>query len=822
MNNNTAPRTGAVLALLLCLSALGPLPGSASSPTDPCALNEVTLTAPAFIVPKGTTRILNESTTIHAQTVSVLGVLRTRDAQPGQDAPSLCIEAATLDVGGILCTGSGGDGQDRIASGSNQTLKGGDGTSGGTLVLRLQSPPSVASGATICTGNGGMGGSAMSTQRSQFLECSPLIGVQITWQQREQQQPIVPVAKNTVYCLRGNAPDAALPSCRDPALQDKCNKVPVCRGLQASLLALAASLVATMDQLDLPYQNNGAAAMMGLQQTLRAWCGVELPCEQVTNSPDCVPPTHVPTCHELTGHDTCVPQDDPCQTAPAACNPGPACQGLMAYLADLLYHQPSSQDQGAADLAALDVGVNQAVQDCTPHAPTCQQVTGSPDCVPTVPCLMPCVPEVPGGICDSERAPSSAAGGKGGDGGEISLTYLHEPATGTIAPHSLVVGNGGAGGNAFAFGTPYGPKHATGGDGGTSIATVNGATPMNMSWFHSGLGGNGGSATAENANCVTLPCDFQYLVWCSVDIVRQNVCFDTTPPYIGLGSVSNFCQDLENILKQALGLEVPLVGPPGKAASGYTGNAVAGGDGAEGHQGSYGADASLQFGTDGGSASAGCPGASTPGGAGGSGGGGGNGNPGSATGGAGSFGLLRGGDGGHASYQASNGGNGGKGGSGGRADRSICGTVAEAGDGGDGGNGGNSGTGRSQGGEGGDSALAGGKGGDASGTVGTPGAGGTGGNGGASTLECDATGTTCWPSAPGAWGCGGHTGNYGVVHIEGGPGGKNLLVPNESGPLNGPPGMPSPATTGIDLPASTPPQTYNSHGGGSPRNPPCP
>jgi hypothetical protein len=133
----------------------------------PCGAHQVAVDS--YLVPAGIKEELTQATTIVATSVEVAGVLTTQNAELGQSAPSLCIEAETVVVDGVLCTGSGSDGVRDLAPEDGQSI-GTDGTSGGDLVIRLVDDPNtaaqpslvVAPEAKLCTGSGGNGGDANS------------------------------------------------------------------------------------------------------------------------------------------------------------------------------------------------------------------------------------------------------------------------------------------------------------------------------------------------------------------------------------------------------------------------------------------------------------------------------------------------------------------------------------------------------------------------------------------------------------------------------------------------------------------------------------
>jgi hypothetical protein len=893
-------RLGAATLVFIMAAAVIQVPVSATLPasTDPCAGYE-TLSVPTFEVPLGAVRVFDQPTKIKADTVQVLGTLMTKDASPGKNAPGLCIEAESYTVTGTICTGSGHDGEDRMAVGSNQTVQGGAGTNGGPLHLTVIDNPlvpgapsfNVVPGA-ICTGQGGDGGGSVSDSSGIFT-CLPrvneslLIGPQ-------NISPGVQGLASLVYCLLGGIDMPQIPDCEQLTGSSSCvPTTPTCQDLVNLIQGLSSqqfwghgdstltiNTITSVDLLrellekcglqlptceDLTHRNPCLPAIPSCEDLVgdssciptppceqsqpqfgSSSCVPPLPCDQIVGTSTCIPRTPTLPCDQLVGTSNCIPRVPnvpSCENTPARniCDPGSLCQNLMYFLADLLYNQHQAAVLGSSnatlDYGALNVVGQQTISECNPPptpVPSCQQVTGYSTCTPPLPDLLRginCGPistsNICGvGVCQSEDGVTASQGGNGGEGGLLSLN-LPPDATVNVPSRSLLLGSGGRGGNAFTFGTPYGSNNALGGNGGGSAAEVNGAmTSEQLSWFSSGVGGQGGSGFAESANCIPLPCALEALTWCVLDYVVQQVCSGapTPPSYVDV-SVSDFCTDAQNLIERALSLDVPLIGTPGSAATGATGPALGGGDGANGAQGKSGVDMSADIGASGRDGGVGLSCSVQDAGSGANGRSGGSGDFGSATGGTGGLGLLRGGDGGHAGYTASNGGGGGVGGRGGNgAKNPICTwDRAQPGAGGDGGDGGASGPGRSQGGAGGPSFVIGGRGGDASGTTGAPGHGGAGGSGGAGSYgSCAPFSDTICFDPPGAQGCGGRSGNVGVVHVQGGPGGENLLIGGANKLFNGPDGTPPPATNGLDLPAQAPPQTHGPPGGGSPRSPACP
>lgn len=156
-------RSVAVLALCLIVSLSIPT-APASMPEGGCPAAPNTITVPAFTVPAGAVQTFLEDTVLRAASVEILGELRTADAAPGQDAPSLCIETGnlTLSSRAVLCTGDGAAGP---VGYNARSASGGAGTDGGDLELHLvggtvATPVQVhlAPDAILCTGDGGDGG----------------------------------------------------------------------------------------------------------------------------------------------------------------------------------------------------------------------------------------------------------------------------------------------------------------------------------------------------------------------------------------------------------------------------------------------------------------------------------------------------------------------------------------------------------------------------------------------------------------------------------------------------------------------------------------
>ncbi|MCA1810880.1 MAG: hypothetical protein LC623_02590, partial [Halobacteriales archaeon] len=138
-------------------------------------------------------------------------------------------------------------------------------------------------------------------------------------------------------------------------------------------------------------------------------------------------------------------------------------------------------------------------------------------------------------------------------------------------------------------------KTTLGGNGGASKAAFNdGLLSEQLQWFGSGFGGRGGVAQAQSS-CILPGCSLENATWCAADFVVQKACFSTAHP----DWVSDFCTDVEYMVQQFLGFEVPLVGTAGSAASGATGSAIPGGDGANGSQGHAGVDMSADIGASG-------------------------------------------------------------------------------------------------------------------------------------------------------------------------------------------------------------------------------
>lgn len=471
-----------------------------------------------------------------------------------------------------------------------------------------------------------------------------------------------------------------------------------------------------------------------------------------------------------------------------------------------------------------------------------------------------------------DPSPVLAEAGAGGDAGRLELFSGVNPSALGLPVGAFVVGRGGSGGTALAYGNPAGHYQATGGKGGDGIARLNGELPFHVASFAGANGGNGGAALAlacpEAAGATdpsppASPDAGQNVcaaaigaleptagpltwLWQSTYVSQsfgvQYLCsprcdLQSPPVECILYWLRDYClqyapcKTLNALAEQWLG--VPLFGEQGE---GVEATSAGGGNGHPGYTGKNGAFiAKYSYGVSGSrggagaSASVSCPPDNKPGEDGGAGGNAFKGDPAAASGGWGGDGLLVGGDGGYAKAQGSRGGRGGDGGQGGDAaveQTVFCGVQsAPAGRGGDAGNGGDAGGGKVNGGNGGNSTVQPGKGGDAEVDPGKYGLGGNGGDGGAG----DALLGCIWVPGPppgfppgcvpdheeepdGARGCGGHRGGTTEIRYVGGVGGRNLITPL----LDGPHGTPL-EETGKAYTAD-PKEEWGHNGNGAPRD----
>ena len=390
-----------------------------------------------------------------------------------------------------------------------------------------------------------------------------------------------------------------------------------------------------------------------------------------------------------------------------------------------------------------------------------------------------------------------AFGGIGGDAGALRMAFDNDLLY-NIAPFSVMLGNGGDGGNALALGGLRRQNDAVGGSGGVSDAYVNGASigrnavglkslGLDLQIFGASKGGAGGDAIAitspscnPNSPCNNMPWTNQ--TYCLLHDVLNLVCTSPT---------STYCNWL---------YVLDLVGTPGDGEEDYATGADPADPGYNGQDAADGADwqtecgvgvtAEPPYGETGCSASVSC-GAGHDAQRGFYGQGGYTAASAIAKGKIGGFGILLGGTGGQAVAHGAHGGLGGQGGSGG-AGAAGCLQDSDGGAGARGGNGGAGGQGTAQGGDGGPSSIQGGKGGDVNAIAGTGGTGGPGGSGGAPAAGCNPYTGTCQPFSPGGaynskggtWGCGGGGGARGGLTSARGDGGVGIL-----GIQNGPNGV---------------------------------
>jgi hypothetical protein len=380
-----------------------------------------------------------------------------------------------------------------------------------------------------------------------------------------------------------------------------------------------------------------------------------------------------------------------------------------------------------------------------------------------------------------------------------------------LSPKTILLGRGGDGGDAVTRGGRFGGFLATGGNGGLSYGSFNGAPLLPTGQLAASRGGDGGSASAVadcGGSCFPQDVNVECVVRETYDMCDK---YRFPPP----PRDEKLCSEFLNQAGQKGGPGTSVTASPkapGDASPGYHGD-----DGSYTLSYSYGAGVDAK-GTIGASASVSCTSANTNGGRGGPGTVGGTAGDGGAQGGHGGFGIIQGGDGGSADMTAGAGGKGGGGGDGGAAlieKTFFCGIQrAHAGPGGDGAKGGDSGGGSAQGGEGGPSYVLGGRGGDGRAYAADPGAGGLGGNGGAQASYCDGLGPCFVLEPAGQWGCGGLSGAAKLVTYQGGAGGlNNLTMVVRTGSSGTPPtqGVDSKGTGGVP----------SNSGSGTPRSPSC-
>lgn len=404
----------------------------------------------------------------------------------------------------------------------------------------------------------------------------------------------------------------------------------------------------------------------------------------------------------------------------------------------------------------------------------------------------------------------TASAADGGDGGKLLYYFTAEP-TWTVLPQSLLVGNGGNGGNSFAFTDAQGDYSSHSGKGGDSSVYKNGEElsydspgaswfESHKDWFAGATGGDGGKARAEPLDyCSMMRTPIRRLGPICDHPVQYEVAYCAASVVARIKLISETCNEIS---------PWPCFGAPGASDNGVGNSAPASYDGADGQDASGGESLSAGCGAETGSgagcgASAGCSWGNSYGAT-----AGGPGFPGvdAAWGEAlaenGGDGALVGGHGGDAYAEGMQGGPGGAGGKGGDGYHGACNDRAPK-PGGYGGIGGNGGSANARAGAGGNAVIQGGGGGNAKAVAGNGGTGGPGGAGGNAPSYVMCTGDLppiCMLIEP----CGAEGGLGGF----GGPAGTPLGDEGEEGSGNvndGPPGIFTPVPgTGHETVRSAP------------------
>ncbi|MCA1812308.1 MAG: hypothetical protein LC623_09915, partial [Halobacteriales archaeon] len=444
----------------------------------------------AFTVAANETLALNRSTTIRADSAQILGSLLLLDAQEG-DAPMLCIMATSLSVAGTLCTGRGLDGTLAIGP----VAQGGDGTNGGDLIIRLlpnDTAPatlSVSSGGLICTGSGGDGGPAFASPDSpqmQVITLKQLTQV-YTFCQSIIGHPQNPGREVVNKVLDYQAPKDA--TYAEPSTLQVCSYLMtvqdilqdpqgyVCgRIMEGHPPAVVCDPIDTHpDPDDLPGLDDVPSVevceLPGMELVPVACGPVPDKCSLVgvKEVPGVCKPVPPLPCTTL----QCLAPWLHCED-PEGCVPPPPCPELDC-----------TQPVVDAFLQAADA-VLRLVNNVCP--------LGDPS--------QPCGANVCNYV---QSSPSGAWGGQGGDAGAMTFE-VPATAVLDVNPGSLVLGNGGAGGLSFAFGAGTGLNStAVSGRGGDSLAYLDGeplssatALPGLVDGFvRGGKGGDGGLAYAN-------------------------------------------------------------------------------------------------------------------------------------------------------------------------------------------------------------------------------------------------------------------------------------------------------------------------------------
>ena len=450
-------RSSAAIALLFVTAfAVIEPPANAAAPPDLCAAYPHQVAASTFIVPAGTTQVLEQSTTIKAASVQILGVLKTSDAHPGTDAPSLCIQTSNLTVAGVLCTGNGADGEPA----QGEAARGGNGTRGGTLALDFVANGSMAPslsvlpGAVLCTGAGGNGGSAFASDSYK--------GVMIL---------------TLLQAIHG--PDCSNPgplhfnNKRSNRLDEMLTTDKACHDAQDVVDALTdptGYLCASNKVCGVP----AACSLPGASNLPECGGSIPKPCNDsaINQLPVVCGGSPPPVC-SLPGVSTvpvvCGQLPQPC--AYPAVNQVPVVCSNPCTLSNCLNEVLDPVLQVVNEVYQLIGNV-------------CPSGVSSPASVCGVP------------LCDGSSS-ALAFGGSGGASGALDLNAPASLLAGLPRP-AFHVGHGGNGGNAEARGDG---AEAVGGSGGPSLALVNGNPWQDSGLLGSGTGGSGGQASATGVNC---------------------------------------------------------------------------------------------------------------------------------------------------------------------------------------------------------------------------------------------------------------------------------------------------------------------------------
>ncbi|MCA1810542.1 MAG: hypothetical protein LC623_00840 [Halobacteriales archaeon] len=708
-------------------------------------------------MPENTMMVVNQSTTIRADRVQILGVLLTDDARAG-DAPTLCIETTQLEITGTLCTGRGLDGDTAIGP----TAQGTAGTNGGNLIIRLVANDTTAPLAPVltghvCTGDGGDGGPALGTP-----------GTQMTVLDTKQLTRVYTLCQNAIERARNPVKnlDQAIDSESPPS------------DIYLSIETQACTPLMTVQDV--------------LQDPQGYVCGFSPEVENLAVV--CDPIDTSPNLDDLPGLDDLPPAPELCELpgmslVPVACGPLPDECSLPGVEELPVFCKPMPCVTWSCLVPFLDCTEPSG---CVPPVPTCYSITHYPNCTPScqdVTHTSNCVPDTgpleefvwegadlvlrlvtnvcpigtdltqPCGVplCDSPNTQAMALGGSGGAGGVLSFSLPPELAA-TLPTNSFWPGDGGDGGNAVAFGDArFVSVQAYGGSGGASTALLNGSPFADVEALGSGSGGTGGMGFAMGNSVSGLKCSGP----CSIEDPLS--CYFPCPG-LNIDQIECIGIWLINQGTGAPGSDQEKTGLPGDPGT----------NGAPGDEALY----TYQFAWSPPFYDCSVLQSATPGG---DGGGGArlSGHSVDAQGGPGDKGPVVGGRGGNAHATAAAGMDGGMGGRGGDGyDRSVWSECPDTycAPGGAGGYGGDSSPGSATGGQGGDGRVRNGDGGDATVEQAIGGAGGSGGDGG------EQLHTPIWETIQCYGGCGGWGGiTSEMIPTRGEPGTGTALQPGNPG-----------------------------------------